>query len=100
VARSSRLRDIPGIGVDRLGELRGFEVVPPHGGWSLLLDCAPLGMSGAEASERLLRAGKIAATPMTGWGAPETARYLRFVFANEPPGRLRGAGDHIRRALA
>ena len=82
-----------------LAELRGLEVVPPHGGWSMLLDCAPLGLSGAEASERLLRKAKIAATPMSGWGSQEVARYLRFVFANESSERLVGAGERIREAL-
>ena len=82
-----------------LSELDGFEVIPPHGGWSLLLDCHPLGMSGAEASERLLRKAKIAATPMSGWGSQDAARYLRFVFANEPRARLTGAGARIREAL-
>jgi aspartate/methionine/tyrosine aminotransferase len=82
-----------------LSELAGFEVIPPHGGWSLLLDCHPLGMSGDEASERLLRKAKIAATPMAGWGSKDAARYLRFVFANEPRARLTGAGARIREAL-
>jgi aspartate/methionine/tyrosine aminotransferase len=74
-------------------------VIPPHGGWSMLLDCAPLGLSGAEASERLLRRARIAATPMSGWGSPDVGRYLRFVFANEPRERLSGAGERIREAL-
>lgn len=82
-----------------LQEMQGLPIVPPHGGWSLLLDCAPLGMSGADASDRLLRGAHVAATPMSGWGSPDAARYLRFVFANEPCERLRGAGERIRRAL-
>jgi len=93
VAEWQRRRDV------LLRELRGLDVVPPHGGWSLLLDCQGLGLSGAEASERLLRDARIAATPMAGWGRPETARYLRFVFANEPSERLAGAGERVRRAL-
>lgn len=83
-----------------IGELQGLPNVPPHGGWSLLLDCAPLGMSGADASDRLLRSAHVAATPMSGWGSPDAERYLRFVFANERCERLRGAGERIRRALA
>ena len=82
-----------------LAELEGWPVIPPHGGWSLLLDCTALGLSGKAASERLLRAGRIAATAMEGWGGPDTGRYLRFVYANEPSSRLAGAGDRIRRAL-
>lgn len=82
-----------------LAELEGLQVIPPHGGWSLLLDCAPFGLTGAEASERLLRRARIAATPMTGWGSPDTGRYLRFVYANEPCERLRGMGERLRQAL-
>jgi aspartate/methionine/tyrosine aminotransferase len=65
----------------------------------MLLDCAPLGMSGEEASARLLRTARIAATPMAGWGSRDAGRYLRFVFANEPCRRLAGAGERIRQAL-
>jgi hypothetical protein len=35
---------------------------------------------------------------MIGWG-PEAERYVRFVFANEPCGRLVGVGERIRAAL-
>jgi len=94
VAEWQRRRDV------LLNELEGFPLIVPHGGWSALLDCTPWGLSGAEAAERLLERGKIAATAMTGWGSPETARYLRFVFANEPVERLRGMGDRVRRALS
>jgi aspartate/methionine/tyrosine aminotransferase len=83
-----------------LAELDGLPVIPPQGGWSLLLDAGALGMSGAEASDRLLRRAQIAATPMDGWGTPDTARYLRFVFANEPCKRLAGMGARLRAALA
>lgn len=37
---------------------------------------------------------------MGGWGTPDTARYLRFVFTNEPCERLRGMRERVRRALA
>ena len=94
VAEWQRRRDV------LLHELRGLDVVPPHGGGSMLLDCDRLGMSGAEASDRLLREARIAATPMSGWGGQETARYLRFVFSNEPCDRLAGVGERVRRALA
>lgn len=71
-----------------LAELRDFHVIPPHGGWSFLIDMSPLGLDGAEASRRLLAAGKIAATPMVNWGSAAAAKYLRVVFANEPLERL------------
>ena len=82
-----------------LDELGDFVVVPPHGGWSLLLDVSPLGMDGVTASERLLASGKIAATPMVNWGSANSGRYVRFVFANEPVRRLRGVGERVKRAL-
>ena len=37
-----------------LEELRDFVVIPPHGGWSLLLDVSPLGLDGVTAAKRLL----------------------------------------------
>lgn len=82
-----------------LDELREFAVIPPHGGWSLLIDVAGLGLDSSAASDRLLRLGKIAATPMRNWGTAESDRYVRFVFANEPVERLRGIGQRVRRAL-
>jgi aspartate/methionine/tyrosine aminotransferase len=82
-----------------LGELSDFAVVPPHGGWSFLIDFTPLGMDGPTASKRLLERAKVAATPMVNWGGAEAARYLRVVFSNEPEERLRGVGERFRRAL-
>jgi hypothetical protein len=69
-----------------LEQLDGYPCIRPHGGWSLLIDTQPLGVTAAEASERLFRV-QVAATPMTGWG-PSGVRYLRLVFANEPAERL------------
>ena len=82
-----------------LEELHGFAVIPPHGGWSLLLDVAELGYDSATASRRLLQSGKIAATPMINWGSANSDRYVRFVFANEPVQRLRGVAERVKRAL-
>jgi N-succinyldiaminopimelate aminotransferase len=73
--------------------------VRPQGGWSLLIDMAPRGLTGGEASRALLERGQIAATPMENWGLPDTARYLRLVFANEPLPRLAGIGARMRAAL-
>ncbi len=81
-----------------LDELAGYPLVPPDGGWSLLIDTGPLGLSPGEASRRLFERGQVAATPMDGWG-PSGAGYLRIVFANEPAERLTGLGDRFRRAL-
>jgi aspartate/methionine/tyrosine aminotransferase len=82
-----------------LDELHGFAAIPPHGGWSLLLDVSPLGFDSVTASKRLLEKGKIAATPMINWGSSNSNNYVRFVFANEPVHRLRGIGERIKRAL-
>lgn len=81
-----------------LKELEGFTVIPPHGGWSLLLDISDFNTTSQEVCERLLKEVKIAATPMVGWG--ESAdKYVRFVFSNEPKQRLIGLGNKIRKVL-
>jgi N-succinyldiaminopimelate aminotransferase len=82
-----------------LRELGGLPVIPPHGGWSMLLDVRALGHTADEASERLFRLGRVAATPMTNWGSERAGDYVRFVFANEPCERLSGFGDRVRAAL-
>lgn len=82
-----------------LEELGDFTVIPPHGGWSLLLDVAVLGFDSPVASKRLLELGKIAATPMVNWGSARSNTYVRFVFANEPVQRLRGIGQRVKQAL-
>jgi aspartate/methionine/tyrosine aminotransferase len=82
-----------------LDELRDFHVIPPHGGWSFLIDMSPLGLDGAEASRRLLKSGKVAATPMVNWGSPATAKYLRIVFSNEPLDRMVDIRRRFKEAL-
>ena len=89
VAEWERRRDV------LLAQLADLPVVRPHGGWSLLIDTAALGLEPGEASQRLLARGKIAATPMTNCG-PGAERYLRFVFANEPVSRLRDVRERVR----
>ncbi len=64
-----------------------FDVIPAHGGWSLLVDGTRLGLTGAQMSQRLLGHG-VAATSMENWGLADTRRWLRLVFANEPLARL------------
>jgi len=84
-----------------LRELAGVvPAIPPHGGWSLLLDLGAKGLTGEQGSRLFLEKAKIAATPMANWGGADTARYLRLVFANEPCVRLEGIGERVRRALA
>jgi N-succinyldiaminopimelate aminotransferase len=94
VAEWQRRRDI------LLGELGDFTVVPPHGGWSFLVDVSPLGFDGPAASKRLLELGKIAATPMVNWGSENSRKYVRIVFSNEPVQRLHGVGKRFKDALS
>lgn len=76
-----------------------FDVIPAAGGWSLLIEFRQRGMSGAEASRRLLAQG-VVATSMENWGSDEAAGFLRLVYANEPLARLRDIGARFRRAFA
>jgi aspartate/methionine/tyrosine aminotransferase len=82
-----------------IDELAEFRVIPPQGGWSLLVDVSPLGIDGATASRLLLEKGGIAATAMLNWGGTRCRNYIRLVFSNEPVERLRGIGDRFRLAL-
>lgn len=81
-----------------LRELQDFTVIPPHGGWSFLLDASAHGMTAPELTERLFKEAKVATTPMTGWGE-HAAKYVRFVFSNEPKERLAGLGEKVKRVL-
>lgn len=81
-----------------LDELKSLPIIPPHGGWSLLINFNDLGLSPHQASEILLQNAKIATTPMSGWGKT-ASRYLRLVFSNEPEQRLIGIGAKIKKAL-
>ena len=77
----------------------GLPAVRPAGAWSLLLDVAALGYDCVEVSDRLLE-GKVAATPMRGWGGEIADRHVRFVFSNEPVERLALLGTRVHAALA
>ena len=81
-----------------LREFEGLPVIPPHGGWSMLLNASALGMTSQELAEKLFTKAKIAATPMIGWG-PNAANYVRFVFSNESKERLEGIGAKVKKAL-
>jgi aspartate/methionine/tyrosine aminotransferase len=83
-----------------VAELDGLPVIVPEGGWSLLVDAESLGLPAPELSRRLLIHGRIAATPMTAWGASVAPSYVRLVYATEPLHRLRGIGQRVRNALA
>ena len=81
-----------------LYECQGLPVVPPDGGWSMLINAHDLGFTSQEFVQKLFTDSKIAATPMIGWG-PQAEKYVRFVFSNEPKERLVGIGERIRKAI-
>lgn len=81
-----------------LQELHDLPVIPPAGGWCLLLDVSKLNLDSETASRLLLEKGKVAATPMKNWGSERAAAYLRFVYSNEPVERLRGLRERVRKA--
>ncbi len=82
-----------------LAELEDYAPIPPHGGWSMLVDESKLGLDGPAASARLLERGRIAATPMVNWGGAHCANYVRLVYSNEPLTRLSGIRDRFDAAL-
>jgi aspartate/methionine/tyrosine aminotransferase len=82
-----------------LQELAGLPIVRPAGGWSLLLDGTPLGLTGSQMAEALFQHSRIAATPMDGWGIVNGKQFLRLVFSNESAQRLGGIGERVRSAL-
>ena len=81
-----------------LEELKDLPVVPPSGGWCVLLNVSKLGLDSETASRRLLEKGKVAATSMKNWGSERAGNYLRLVYSNEPVSRLRGLRERIRKA--
>ena len=96
----TRTKDAASTDADNsyLRDLGDLPIGVPASGWSLLLRTTDFGIDGATLSERLLEHG-VAATPMTGWGETHAGQYLRFVFANEPAGRLALLGERLRAAL-
>ena len=81
-----------------MAQLDGLPVVSASGGWALLLDTNAMGIAPQVASARLL-GNKVAATPMTVWGASVAPRHVRFVFSREPVERLELLGERVRAAL-
>lgn len=92
VAEWQRRRDVV------LDELSELPVIPPSGGWCLLMDMQKLGLDCETASRLLLERGKVAATPMKNWGSERAASYVRLVYTNEPVPRLRGLRGRLRQA--
>ena len=80
-----------------LDALRDYPVRPAAGGWSLLVDTRPLGLTARELSARLLTQAAVAATPMDAWGGPDAQYQLRLVFSNEPVPRLQRLEERFAR---
>ncbi|HEX2032109.1 MAG TPA: pyridoxal phosphate-dependent aminotransferase [Actinomycetota bacterium] len=83
---------------EMLRQLEGLPVVPPAGGWSMLMDVESLGLKAPDLSGALIDQ-KVAATPMTAWGEKVAPRHVRFVYSKEPVERLARLGDRVRAAL-
>ncbi|KAK2601770.1 hypothetical protein QQS21_004654 [Conoideocrella luteorostrata] len=81
-----------------VSELDGLPIGIPAGGWSLLLRVSDFGLTGLQASEKLVQHG-VCVTHMAGWGVDHGDQYVRFVFSNEPVSRLNGLGIKVRAAL-
>ena len=82
-----------------LQELSEYQLIPPHGGWSLLVDVSKFGLDGSTGSARLLKKGKIAATPMINWGSKNCEKYVRLVFSNESINRLKDIKDRFKKSF-
>jgi aspartate/methionine/tyrosine aminotransferase len=93
VAEWQRRRDVV------VAELADHDVIPAAGGWSLLVDVSPRGLTAREAARAQLERGRVAATPMDGWGPANGPQHVRVVFANEPTERLAGLGARFAAAL-
>ncbi|MGD2148058.1 MAG: pyridoxal phosphate-dependent aminotransferase [Anaerolineae bacterium] len=93
VAEWQRRRDVVN------DQLRHLPMIPAAGGWSQLLDVGATGYRSFEASDLLLKRGKVAATPMRDWGEKNSDQFVRLVFSNEPVERLAHLRDRVERAL-
>jgi len=93
VAEWQRRRDVV------LEQLAAYDAIPAAGGWSLLVDVSGRDLTAKAAAARLLEHGKVAATPMDGWGEVNGPQHVRVVFANEPVARLSGLGERFAAAL-
>lgn len=80
-------------------QLAGLPIISAAGGWSMLLNVKELGYSSLEASDLLLKHGKVAATPMCDWGEKNSDQFIRLVFSNEPVKRLSDIRSRVLRSL-
>jgi N-succinyldiaminopimelate aminotransferase len=82
--------------LEALAEEPALRANRPEGGYYLLLDVAATGLGAHAFAEDLLKETAVAVTPMAGWGADDFgATHVRVIFTNEPPERLREAGERI-----
>jgi aspartate/methionine/tyrosine aminotransferase len=81
------------------GQLRDMPMISAAGGWSQLLDVGAMGYGSFEASDLLLRRGKVAATPMRDWGEQNSDQFVRLVFSNELAERFADLRDRVTRPL-
>lgn len=81
-----------------LKALKGYPIIKPSGGWSMLFDVSRYGISSEQAAKNLFEKSKIAVTPMEGWGS-SAGHFIRFVFSNEPIERLAGIRERIDKAF-
>ena len=93
VAEWQRRRDVVN------DQLRDMPMISAAGGWSQLLDVGAMGYRSFEASDLLLKRGKVAATPMRDWGEQNSDQFVRLVFSNEPVERLAELRDRVALAL-
>jgi aspartate/methionine/tyrosine aminotransferase len=80
-------------------QLRDMPMISAAGGWSQLLDVGAMGYGSFEASDLLLKHGRVAATPMRDWGEQNSDQFVRLVFSNEPVERFADLRDRVTRAL-
>jgi aspartate/methionine/tyrosine aminotransferase len=80
-------------------QLRDMPTVSACGGWAQLLDVGAMGYRSFEASDLLLKRGRVAATPMRDWGEQNSDQFVRLVFSNEPVERLAELRDRVALAL-
>jgi N-succinyldiaminopimelate aminotransferase len=83
-----------------LGGIKRITVVQPSGGWFLIANIKLLGLDSYAFSERLLREGKVAVTPMRDWGRVNGEGYVRFIFSNTTEENLSVAANRVKHVIS
>ncbi len=76
-------------------QLSDYKMIGAAGGWSQILDVSSFNMNAKQASDLLLKKGKVAVTPMTNWGIQHSSQFIRIVFSNESEERLETLGERF-----